>query len=389
MLRQIASRLALVALIAAIGAMTVSALPAFDDARLTHAADGRRSTPAGSSVTTRVAAQPVSFSGFVDDSNPLAVRFDWSGIEIRTQVTGVTSLSVLLADSGNQYNVLVNNLNVSRINTQATASPVAYLAVNQLNPAQTYAIRIQKRTEASDGIATFTGFVLQNDLDDSEPQLLPYKAVNTRKLVFYGDSITCGYGIDGNTPCPWSYDTQDVYATYEGVISREFNADVYIQAWSGRGVIRNYGEEGFYSANGTVPSYLLQSVANDPTSTWNFTRFTPDAVVINLGTNDVSDPVYRPPDGSFLAAYTNYIAKIRDVFNAPKLPVFLVCGPMASGTICIDVLTLVETGDNLYYIDMENIMSPADYGCNGHPNISGHGKMALVAIAKMSVVMNW
>jgi len=35
--------------------------------------------------------------------------------------------------------------------------------------------------------------------------------------------------------------------------------------------------------------------------------------------------------------------------------------------------------DNVYFINMQKILTyPDDYGCDGHPNVAGHAKMAKV-----------
>ena len=89
--------------------------------------------------------------------------------------------------------------------------------------------------------------------------------------------------------------------------------------------------------------------------------------------------------------YMQYINKIRDIFNAnsTQLPVFVACGPIESGLSCLDIMSLAETIPNVYYMDMQNILSPNNTGCLGHPDISGHAKMAKIALAKIQGVLNW
>lgn len=58
------------------------------------------------------------------------------------------------------------------------------------------------------------------------------------------------------------------------------------------GVVRNYGEK---TPTSPIPFPMIykRTVANDANSTWNTAQWTPDVVVINLGTNDFSSqPTY-------------------------------------------------------------------------------------------------
>lgn len=59
-------------------------------------------------------------------------------------------------------------------------------------------------------------------------------------------------------------------------------------------IISNYGDPNVTSVN-PFPIYYPRSLANVPTSQWDF-QYIPDAVVINLGTNDYSTQPQPPAD---------------------------------------------------------------------------------------------
>lgn len=341
-------------------------------------------------VDAVVLTQPVRFIGYVDDSNPSAVQMDWSGIEIHTTATGASSIWVFLTGSQASFNVFIDGKNITRVTTVDGTSQ--YLLVSGLNPSQNYSIRLTKRSEADAGVVVFGGFALSSESKLFTPKLIEQQSVKaaSRKIAFYGDSITCGYGDMGFSPCPFSYDTEDNLFAYGGVTGEVLSAEIYTQSWSGKGLIHNYGDPNVFSDD-PIPSYLNQSVANDVTSRWNFSRFTPDAAVINLGTNDYSSGDLFSND-TFINAYLNYIAAIRTAFGVSEddLPVFVVCGPMMDGPHCSNILSVAILGNNVHYVDMEDILTaPQDNGCNGHPSYLGHRKMADILIASLRSVLNW
>jgi len=210
-----------------------------------------------------------------------------------------------------------------------------------------------------------------------------------RKIEFVGDSITCGFGDEGANPdCPFTAATENNYRTYGSLTSLALNADLHLEAWSGKGVVRNYGDKNITSIN-PFPIYFPRTLANDNLSNWNFSSWIPDAVVINLGTNDYSTPP-QPPQNVFEEGYKKFIASIQVAYaSTQQLPIFLVCGPLI-GNPCCSYVQNVATELGLYYIDLQNILTyPEDYGCAGHPNVIGHQKMYNITSPFIQKVLNW
>ena len=118
-------------------------------------------------------------------------------------------------------------------------------------------------------------------------------------------------------------------------------------------MVKNYGETP--PSSDPFPIYFNRTIAVTEEPIYDFTQFIPDAVIINLGTNDYSlDPV--PSQAMFEEGYRNYLNQIRDAYGY-NIIFFLVCGPMTSANpSCPYVQQVVNLEQNTFYIDMENIL---------------------------------
>jgi len=248
---------------------------------------------------------------------------------------------------------------------------------------------LTKRTEALVGIAEFQGFYSSSNekIESTKKSIIR----SNRKLEVIGDSISCGYGNEGIFPCTWSPQTENSYLAYGPRVARYFDAEVHLECWSGKGVVRNYGAPNITSPD-PFPIYFPRTLANEQNTSWDFSNWIPDAVLINLGTNDFSTQP-NPPQSVFQNGYINFINFILSKYISvnPSLEIFLACGPMIGNPCCSyveDVVSQFSAG--LTYVDLQNILIyPNDYGCDGHPNISGHEKMANATIPTIQKVMGW
>jgi len=136
------------------------------------------------------------------------------------------------------------------------------------------------------------------------------------------------------------------------------------------------------------PSYYNLSLASNPNSPrWNF-KYVPDLVIINLGTNDCStQPI--PSSDVFQAGFKDFIEVIQGNYGQ-NVPFFLICGPLLGQSPCCDyVEEIVEATPHAHYIGMVGLLDENDRGCDYHPNVMGHAKMAQSAIPVISKIMGW
>ena len=130
------------------------------------------------------------------------------------------------------------------------------------------------------------------------PSLQSKLAAAFPKIEFIGDSITCGYGLEGI----WEKDTftttqERPDKAYAFLTARALGAEFQLCSWSGIGITSNYVDPATIFLPDT--SWLMPAcwpytdkkgqlrLKQEP-EVWDSSKFPPDIVVINLGTNDIS-----------------------------------------------------------------------------------------------------
>jgi len=127
---------------------------------------------------------------------------------------------------------------------------------------------------------------------------------------------------------------------------------------------------------------------------WDFKQWKPEAVVINLGTNDFSTQPF-PDKDVFITAYKNLINEVRKQYG--EVPVFCVVGPMTDEPCYSYVKEMVENfrssgqHKNTYFVGIPTyLMNPEkDLGSDTHPNYSGAKKMAAHVLPVVSSILGW
>jgi lysophospholipase L1-like esterase len=155
-------------------------------------------------------------------------------------------------------------------------------------------------------------------------------------------------------------------------------------AWSGKGVFSNAG-----STTDTIPMPPLweRSLPARDDSRWDFALLEPDVVIVNLGANDFSPN--NLDQAPFTAAYRAFIEKVRDTY--PGAALFCALGPSLSdlwpqGTMTLTrartaiqatVDALGAAGDSrIFFLEFPLITASEGYGCDYHPSLATHARMA-------------
>jgi len=145
-------------------------------------------------------------------------------------------------------------------------------------------VRVDIVSESRDGVQSFGGFAV----DATGAALAP--RARERAIEFIGDSWTVGYGAaSAGRECSEDevWRSTDNSLAFGPQVARRFDADYRIMAISGRGMVRNF-------ANGTgdtLPAAHARLFPGDAGAAPADLAWSPQLVVIGLGTNDFSTPV--------------------------------------------------------------------------------------------------
>jgi hypothetical protein len=343
---------------------------------------GSAGTPSDGGAGSVVTEPGVRFVGRVDTSDPAGVSFAWSGVGVLARFTG-TSLGVRL-QGDEQYTVLIDGeLQPKLTSTGASDVLATGLAAGE------HEVELYRRTEANQGESRFLGF------DIGEGELLAPPPAPERRIEIIGDSISCGYGNEGaDMSCPFTPDTENHYLTYGAIAARTVGAELSTIAWSGKGVVCNYGDDPT-SCVDPMPLYFDRTLPDRADSVWDFSRFQPQAVVINLGTNDFSTTV-DPAEQEFVDAYVTLLERVRAAY--PEALILCTVGPLLGGAdlttaqayIASAVQQRTEAGDaSVQTFDLAP-QNPADgLGCDYHPSLRTHEIMADVLTGVLGTELGW
>ncbi len=310
----------------------------------------------------------------------------WSGSSVKITFRG-SSVRALLRDKkgANYFNIIIDEDSIRIL--KLAPSKKEYILAEGL-PSGKHVVELFKRTEWTHGQTEFLGFLL-----DGNSKMLP-AARGKGKIVFYGNSITCGYAVDNQTggDSPDSVYT-NCYNSYAAMTARHFKADYNIISRSGIGVMVSWFDQ-------IMPEMYDLLNPGDPGSRWDFSGDTTDIVVVNLLQNDswlVNKPDnaqfqrrfgQKPPERSeIVRAYANFIGKLRDVHPGARIICMLgnmdITRPGSPwpGYVREAVSSLGDKRIHTLFIPYKN--SP------GHPRAEEQKVMADSLIARIEQLMKW
>ncbi|MBL0359308.1 MAG: electron transporter RnfD [Chitinophagaceae bacterium] len=266
----------------------------------------------------------ISYEGRVAFSND-AAELMWTGTAVKINFNGTTvSGRFKEADTGNYYNIIIDSKVISKIHFDTALK--TYVLVEGLSNGN-HTLELFKRTEWDKGKTFFFGFEV-----DSKTTLLSPTEKPTRKIEFFGNSITCGYATEDYTNDLHVGFFENGYDAYAAITARHFNAQAHYTAKSGIGITISWFPLVMHEMYGRLNP-------TDANSKWDFSLFTPDVVVINLLQNDywlLNMPEHeefkrnfgtKAPDSSYvIGAYENFVQMVRQKY--PQAQIVCMLGNM-------------------------------------------------------------
>jgi hypothetical protein len=234
-------------------------------------------------------------------------------------------------------------------------------------------IRLFKRTETQEGEVAFKGF----ELEDGKSLVAP-PARPQRRIEYFGDSITSGHSVASTTGDTNNADGKDNYYTYASVTARNLKAEYHCISVSGIGL---YVDTWGFGGNMQTLYYDKES----DSTTWDFSKWTPQVVVVNLGQNDYWG------NYSQSGAQDNYIQFAQTLRGEyPDANIILALGSMnatQSNSPWPGYLKYAVSELNSTYSDPKVYSLIFPYSGNPHPTVARHADMAeqLTAFIKSNI----
>jgi lysophospholipase L1-like esterase len=294
------------------------------------------------------------------------IDFAWSGSGIEVRFVG-TGLQLRHRGPRLRYARVVDGKELPDV--YVDEGEQRFVVASQLPPGE-HVARVLRQGEALFGSASWL------EVEVVDGQVLTAPPAPARRLEIYGDSISCGYGNEGaDVHCTFSAETQNHYQSYGALLARALGADLSTVAWSGKGVAQNFARQ----PGPTLVDLAELALPEQTASVWTST-VAPQAVLINLGTNDFStepDPTLE----KFVEEYGRLLGHLRGRY--PQA--FLLCtvGPMLSGVDLARaehaIATAVEAqkrrGDERIAQHRMTTGNTAP-GCDWHPSLATHQRIA-------------
>jgi len=267
-------------------------------------------------------------------------------------------------------------------------------------------IRVVKRSENDKGKVGILGFELDGNFLSPEPVKSKYR------LEFIGDSITCGFGNEAKRrDAMFKTEEENGLLTFSAIAAREIGAEYNSICISGIPLCkpsdpqlklvfpefpeiesRSFAMEDYYEYTDRLHEEK-RGLKNSFTK-WDFSRFLPDAIIINLGTNDSSQIKASKNKGAeerhFEARYKEFLYKVRNL-NGERPIICCSLGPM-DYYLYDNILNAVkeykqETGDMRIFCHKFGGIFPdvEGYGAQDHPSVLTHKRMGKELAEKLKL----
>ena len=245
-------------------------------------------------------------------------------------------------------------------------------------------IRFLKLSEAP-----MSSILISAILTDENAEITPTPC-RERHIEIIGDSITCGYAIDDEDPLhDFKTSTEDASKAYAYLVAQGLNADYNIVSYSGYGIVSGYTGTGEINRSELLPPYYetmgrCYGFPEAEKLPWDFQRFTPELVIINLGTNDDSYCLeYEDRRSDHRALYKEFLKTVRSHY--PEARILCILGIMGDRLYPNVELAVNqyrdETGDrNISALHMDEQLPEDGLVANYHPTERTHRKAADVLL---------
>ena len=243
-----------------------------------------------------------------------SLKLSYPGVTLHLHVRG-SSLALRSAKAAEDadFDVLVDGVKTARIKLPQTLGDTTLfegLADTE------HEVELVHCTESYNGSCEIDSFTTSGEF-------LPPRALPSRRLLFIGDSFTCGAAAEvrpGEAVNPSKTARQNARLSYGWLMSRQLSGQVQIVAYAGRGLLRDW--QGLKTAS-SLPELYEYALPDDPSAKWSPPDYVPDAIGVCVG-NDFD--IGLPDQVDFVTAYAEFVRKLRH--DAPEATIVLILSPI-------------------------------------------------------------
>lgn len=324
------------------------------------------------------------------------IRFMTNAQKVTFHLVGDSSTDGQITEGLTRVAVLVDD---ERVADLMMTKPYAEVAVS--SETGLHKIQLIKISECAMSTFGVKDVVLESNSDITVSQV----EANEKKIEFIGDSITCGYGVDTESPdIPFKTDTEDCTKAYAYKTAKLLHADYSLVSLSGYGIITGFTDTDDLHRDQLMPTFYekcgfsyLHPVFNGEAGPaydsleWDFSKFVPDVVVINLGTNDHSYcKEFKDRLDWYKKDYKVFLHTVRK--RNPGAKILCCLGLMEAGMNVQALKELVseyqeESKDTqVFFLEIPLQKPENGYASDGHPTALSHSLTAELVAQKIKSI---
>lgn len=253
-----------------------------------------------------------------------------------------------------------------------------YVLVDTAKPA-VHTVQVLHRSETWHGTVTLRSFA-------TDGSFLAAPALPARRLMFLGDSVTCGEALERTPAGPKQAIWWNPRVSYGMLAAAALQAQVHLVCHGGRGLVRSWNDR----TDEFNLDRLYQLAIADPAhpEPWDQRHYAPDLIVSAIGTNDFNPGI---PDRD--AYVGKYVALVRTLLREhPQARIVLTEGAILDGEKKAALRAYIdETVRQVGDARVTSAVSrhyPGD-ALDAHPTREQHAAMAADLVPQLRAVLGW
>lgn len=307
-----------------------------------------------------------------------SLHFAYPGVTLSFVVNGrAAELMARSSSAQSHLEIIVNQGEPRAVKLTTDLQPI------QLFTSETAAahhVQVLHRGETWHGQITVQGLsITGGDLNKApEPP--------ARKLLFLGDSVTCGEAMERPGECTKTTSWSNPRESYGMLVAKALNSQVQLVCYGGRGLVRSWNGK---TDEQNLPDFFELTIADTSNPvTWDHSRYTPDVIVSAIGTNDFSEGI--PAREEYVATYVIFLQRLLELH--PHTQIALTEGAILNGekkAALTEYLaeTVRRVGSSRVHLISSNHYPGDD--CDAHPTTPQHAAMAADLTPALREIAGW